>query len=1148
MASTNTNTNSETLISTDIFEIAEFYDYIRANHIPDLDETSSMVGIFGYMNEMFSQSLQNTLIAISETTNETIPTRAKFTKNVITHALNYGITDINAKPAVMTIMMYLPLTYFEANVTTDNTDDRERKIFRLSKNVPIFVDKFEFHLDYDIIITRMLNLSNEYVYTAIYDLFETGTTNIKQQNPLSDISNPYITTLIKTKLEGVEYLAFSVRVHQVQYLQIDTNILTSNSIENKTVTFDFDGQLASFNVDIIETSGSTENIVKHLTPVFNGLLDYTVSTDDWCYYEYISENTIRIIFSRDAYVPKINQIVRINLYLSDGASGNFTYNQPFRIALLEENYNNYNGMYALIYPLLKGVSAGGKDKKSVADLKKIIPREASSRGSIINTTDLKNFFNSINDTECKLFFKKKRDNPFERMYYAYMLMRKDANVYPTNTINIKLLQTDFVGKAGNNNLSINPGTIFYYYNHGSAEQNDFATLECPEIFMPDDGIERDYDMTINEDGDYVRIFKYASPFLITIDSDLITSYLMTIMNENKTFRFDSINTESNLQFVATNMQWVRNYYTTDGTSNYDNKYTMTLDISQNDSSNYNLITYHTDANNDIIFDDVRIKVYIVLYTDETATTPYRYKEGVLSAYDNDRYMSTFKFEFETDDKMDLNNRINIIGVHNAKPEEFQTKSQTSTSHGYMGKNTYAKLFILADFGTKVGDNVNGNIVTEEMVETKLYGTDDNGGKTKFGLSAAIPQKQDIINAYLSNDISAEIDGTEWSMVDVMRANSEYMNRIPNQNTNPNVIIRWIKANIDSDFVQNTLLNDSRSLAIINSYNYEDLSRYTLCNVLSVDDGIDFYHDYSAMMRSGISVSAVQEVSPDGDLLYSEVSRVDEWGTPYTECAPIYKLNENGNRIYEYTMLRVPVLKAGYLSSEELVQDFIYEVEERRKYIEVCLEVLEDTFDVDFKFVNTFGPSKTFYYQIPSSQNFKVKVSVKELNVYSSTVDEDNASNVVGVISFGQYVNITKVRGQWGYITDPFVGWIKISDTTRVTTFIDNVAVELKFALEAQTSADKYVSTSIVQDIKEYIEDINEINELHIPNIITLITNNYREQLVYFEFLDVNNYGSSCQHLYLLERDPDIVDIAPEFINVAVTEDNTFQPKIDITVY
>ena len=129
-------------------------------------------------------------------------------------------------------------------------------------------------------------------------------------------------------------------------------------------------------------------------------------------------------------------------------------------------------MYALIYPLLQGLSSGGKDKKSISDLKKIIPREASSRGAIINTTDLQNFFNSINDYECKLFFKKKRDNPFERLYYAYMLMRKDGNVYPTNTISLRIKQDDFVGHSGTNNLSINPGTVFYYYNHGSDEGND----------------------------------------------------------------------------------------------------------------------------------------------------------------------------------------------------------------------------------------------------------------------------------------------------------------------------------------------------------------------------------------------------------------------------------------------------------------------------------------------------------------------------------------------------------------------------------------------------------------------------------------------------------------------------------------------------
>jgi hypothetical protein len=241
-----------------------------------------------------------------------------------------------------------------------------------------------------------------------------------------------------------------------------------------------------------------------------------------------------------------------------------------------------------------------------------------------------------------------------------------------------------------------------------------------------------------------------------------------------------------------------------------------------------------------------------------------------------------------------------------------------------------------------------------------------------------------------------------------------------------------------------------------------------------------------------------------------------------------------------------MLRDNYLNTEELIQDFVYDIEERRKYIEECLYVLEDTFDIDLKFFNTYGPSKMFYYNIPSSQNYKVRIAVKMVNVYKTTENESDTSNIVGTLDFGSEVYISKVRGQWGYIVSPYEGWIKLSDTTKCISYIDNVALTMQFALEAQSSADKYISDDIISDVKEYIEDINEINELHIPNIITLITNNYREQLVYFEFLDVNGYGASCQHLYLDEQVS--ADICPEFLNVATKKDGTYVPEISIAVY
>ena len=173
MATTNTNTDaSDSVLSTDIYEISDFIDQVRQNNISDVSDTASIVGIYGYMNEIFSQTLQNTLVVVSETSNETIPTRAKFSKNIIAHALNYGITKLMSQPAVMTLMIYLPLNYLELNFTEQDATSGTAK-FIFDKDVPINVGEFEFHLDYDVIINRIKNPNTgKYVYTAMYDLFQ----------------------------------------------------------------------------------------------------------------------------------------------------------------------------------------------------------------------------------------------------------------------------------------------------------------------------------------------------------------------------------------------------------------------------------------------------------------------------------------------------------------------------------------------------------------------------------------------------------------------------------------------------------------------------------------------------------------------------------------------------------------------------------------------------------------------------------------------------------------------------------------------------------------------------------------------------------------------------------------------------------------
>ena len=144
------------------------------------------------------------------------------------------------------------------------------------------------------------------------------------------------------------------------------------------------------------------------------------------------------------------------------------------------------------------------------------------------------------------------------------------------------------------------------------------------------------------------------------------------------------------------------------------------------------------------------------------------------------------------------------------------------------------------------------------------------------------------------------------------------------------------------------------------------------------------------------------------------------------------------------------------------------------------------------------------------------------------------------------VTIMRTNGLWGYIEQPISGWIKLSDSKRQVDYIDNVAISLKFALEVVSASDREIVDDISNDIKAYLETINTINEIHMPNIITLITNNYRDRLKYFEYRGVNYFGVECQHLYFDEKTD--ADICPEFINVHTLDDKTFTPDIEITVF
>ena len=222
--------------------------------------------------------------------------------------------------------------------------------------------------------------------------------------------------------------------------------------------------------------------------------------------------------------------------------------------------------------------------------------------------------------------------------------------------------------------------------------------------------------------------------------------------------------------------------------------------------------------------------------------------------------------------------------------------------------------------------------------------------------------------------------------------------------------------------------------------------------------------------------------------YSEImgSRVIPYGKNLT------KKNNTVIGVEGYTITSVPVLGYDYCQDDILVQNAINALNYRKTYIESVANLLENSFGADFKLFNTYGPSKIYYI-------------VKDTNANS-------------------------------YLDDPI-------------EFIDRVDLSFYFRIKLVADNDSYTKDNIVNEIKDYIEDLDDIGELHIPNLVTQITNNYKEQISYFEYLGFNEYGPDVQHLYRIEDDEIPIHTPPEFLNVRniIGTDGTLTPYINIYI-
>lgn len=448
-------TTSKKILNSDIYDITRFVDDIKKKNIDGVDNKETLlVGMYGYLGYQFSSLLQNAIVTASELSNEAIPTRAKFDRNVITHALSLGVKKVAATPANMKVLLMFPEKALRANMIDGK--------FTLKAKTPLQFDEYEFHTDYDITInyadlTDSTNGSKRnYIYTASY--------NMDVKNPISDLDNPFLPPVAIFNYAADNMIVLSTNLHQVYYQEIYEKILTSDVIANKTISFSFERQMSHFMIKVKEPDSASGDEGQEITlhPVYDGLYNQEIANQKYCYYQYINSNTIRIRFDPSNYQPPANSDLTIELYTTSGSEGNFEYSEEKTIRLTSDEYTN---LYCIVAQRGDEGSSGGLDRQTIEQLQHIIPKEALSRGSITTLTDLRNFFNSLNNENSVLHVFRKEDNILDRVYYVYNLM-KDAelNVVPTNTIPIYLEST----RRGNHdgNIYLESGTPIFYYKFG----------------------------------------------------------------------------------------------------------------------------------------------------------------------------------------------------------------------------------------------------------------------------------------------------------------------------------------------------------------------------------------------------------------------------------------------------------------------------------------------------------------------------------------------------------------------------------------------------------------------------------------------------------------------------------------------------------
>lgn len=520
---------------TNISDIKKYWlNNIAPNYLELNDINNYNAGIFGYVNEVMGNSVEDAFYATAIARREFYPVSAQFISSMYAMATLQSISIPLCTPSVCKCALIIPQNEIIDN-STFNDGLYECTIDNCLK---IFAGDLQFMLDYPIkIISKK---TTKWTHTIHYD--------ISVSNSLNTNSNArYISNKI-IREGGVNYVALFIDcVRQLEMTEITNVVIKDSIMDTISMDIDFDGNLANFEVFYKETANSAE---MQLTKV---MINAKTPSTPYVQYELVNPNKIRLTFAYNSiFTPKFNSEVIVRVYTSSGSAGNFNSFSEDLVCSSDSSKYPYNSSMTILGKV-NGSATGGADQLLTEEFRNQILKAYSTNNTITTSSDLQIYFDDIADDieHIRVLFKKKRDDPLIRLFGAYCVIKdEDNNVIPTNTLNIQCMKSDLVEDIDDNakRIIIYPGTIFEYVGDSSFDIKPVRNIEGKFMTIFD----------IAALGNITKHY-FTNPFLIAINvSPNNVGYYMNSINKYMSIEYTYVNDGSAQQFIGGTLSVYRN--------------------------------------------------------------------------------------------------------------------------------------------------------------------------------------------------------------------------------------------------------------------------------------------------------------------------------------------------------------------------------------------------------------------------------------------------------------------------------------------------------------------------------------------------------------------------------------------------------------